>query len=450
MFFLLWNYVMDDAFITFKYAQNFIEYFKPYYNVNSDFQGDGQTSFLWFIILTIPFLLKISPIFFYSAINYILSSILIYLFAKNTFTISSKKWLNYTYKFLAGTFFSFLLAVNAKHGLETILYIFLLVMLLKNWRTENNTGTVLSILLFLTRPEGIVFTGIYALSLWKNKKLFWKNGFIVATSLLLFIAYKIYYFDELVPLPFIFKSSVILDIEDVKYFVLFLILFLPVLFHSVTKKQFFYAFPLAFFLLYYSFGMERIMGFGYRFSFPLMAYLIIPFHNENLKFNKSLYKTFELGYVAVFCLIMVSFFKGIYFDFKQNSLIDYSKSVENAHIYIGKHFSKDTTATLLISDAGAMAYYSNANCYDSFGLNDALFLKYRIEGDWDAYFKRVQEIGADYFVLLSGTEKIYYPAIDFENQVFKHYQFTPQDLYMERKFNDHYFLQVYSLKRFNK
>ncbi|UOE37634.1 hypothetical protein [Chryseobacterium oryzae] len=448
IFFLLWNYTMDDAFITFKYASNFADYFKPYYNLNSDFQGDGQTSFLWFIVLTIPFLLKISPIIFYNIVNYCLSIVLLYTFSKNPLEISNQRWVNIIFKYFGGVFFSILLAINAKHGLETILYIYVLFLLLKNWNSKNNLGTLFSVLIFLIRPEGIVFSGIYALSLWRNKKIFWKNAFIVAGSLALFIGYKIYFFNELIPLPFMFKSAVSLDKGDFVYFILFTALFFPIIFHSWKNKKYFYIFPLLFFLVYYAFGMERIMGTGYRFSFPLLAYLLIPIENklDKISVSKKYIKIFEIAYIGSFLIVMMAFFRVIFFE--MNSIIEYTKGMENAHIKIGKSLSKNPNSKIFVSDAGAIAYYSKADCYDTFGLNDALFLKYRKDNNWKAYFNHADKINADYLILLSETPDVYTPKkeLDFENKLYKHYNLHIKDLHIQRKFGDNYYVQVYNLK----
>ena len=66
------NLVIDDAYITFQYAKNLAEFGKPWYNLDPTFQGNGQTSILWMVLLSIIhfFGLKIEIFFLWLNIGF--------------------------------------------------------------------------------------------------------------------------------------------------------------------------------------------------------------------------------------------------------------------------------------------------------------------------------------------------------------------------------------------
>src|SRR5262245_36467174 len=60
IFFRLWRFVIDDAFISLRYARNLATGHGLVYNAGE--RVEGYTNFLWTLFLALPHLLRIDPI----------------------------------------------------------------------------------------------------------------------------------------------------------------------------------------------------------------------------------------------------------------------------------------------------------------------------------------------------------------------------------------------------
>ena len=122
---------LDDAYITLTYSKHFFEHGKPWYNLVDTLQGNGQTSILWMLIQSVFFVFKDSDhVILNKIIGIILSLIFIYelklLIDKNICNKFSLIFIS-----LFTFFFSFWLALNISHGLETVLYAVCIFLFLK-------------------------------------------------------------------------------------------------------------------------------------------------------------------------------------------------------------------------------------------------------------------------------------------------------------------------------
>lgn len=61
MLLYVWNFTVDDAFISFRYSEHLANGFGLLWNIGQP-PVEGYTNFLWVVIIAVPFLLKLDPI----------------------------------------------------------------------------------------------------------------------------------------------------------------------------------------------------------------------------------------------------------------------------------------------------------------------------------------------------------------------------------------------------
>ncbi len=169
----------DDAFISYRYADNLAEGHGPVFNPGE--RVEGYTNFLWVLILSLFSLLGIQPEIIAPILSIIAAVSLYGLFVYYNYRHFARS--NYDIFTLIAPLFlvtnrSF--AVWATGGLETrlfSLFIFIAIMTLILNKSENGRPLIISALFFslasLTRPEGILlfgcFFGFYFIRNFKNR-----------------------------------------------------------------------------------------------------------------------------------------------------------------------------------------------------------------------------------------------------------------------------------------
>ena len=124
----VWNFTVDDAFISFTYGGHLANGYGLVWNIGQP-PVEGYTDFLWVLITAILFLLKLNPVILTKIIG--LSSvlgiiILFWFITRDIFEDSKNKYI----AFLVSTVFILinpLTAIHAVSGLETMFYAFLLL-----------------------------------------------------------------------------------------------------------------------------------------------------------------------------------------------------------------------------------------------------------------------------------------------------------------------------------
>ncbi|HEY3874829.1 MAG TPA: hypothetical protein VGM92_05100 [Candidatus Kapabacteria bacterium] len=221
------RWICDDAFITMRYVRNFVDGNGLVYNIGE--RMEGYTHFLWLLLLAASKGLGFDPV---DASMWLgiacFAGILILLLLmshreqkKNPISI----WLP-----VATTLFAlnYDAQVWATGGLETALFALLIVLAFFIFFYTKLppasrflwTGFTLA-LLALTRPDGVLFTLVFAVSLlikqWSpqsstaNRTSGWKSlGMLLLPSIVIGIPYlvwKYFYYGNLLPLPYYAKSG---------------------------------------------------------------------------------------------------------------------------------------------------------------------------------------------------------------------------------------------------
>ncbi len=218
------RWVCDDAFITFRYVRNFIEGHGLVYNVGE--RMEGYTHFLWLMLLSLSSKLGFDPV---DASMWLgvacFAGILLLLILmsrreqkKNPVAI----WLPIA---AAALSLNYDAQVWASGGLETALFTLLITAAffvffytkLPSRRRLLVTGLLLA-LLALTRPDGALFTVVFAVCLLIKQ---WSPGsattprfkniiFLLLPSFVIglpYLIWKYFYYGNLLPLPYYAKSG---------------------------------------------------------------------------------------------------------------------------------------------------------------------------------------------------------------------------------------------------
>ena len=206
------NYTVDDAFITFRYSRNLANGLGLVFNPGE--KVEGFTNFLWTLYCSIPFLLGVDVLWFSKITLMLLSagSLTLAVLLLRTFGGRTTWWFPHLVGVLLATNTSF--TVYAVNGIETGLFVFLLLLaLLLSARECAKGGWVSAIpwaLLFLTRPDGLLFFGI----IWLARLLFFKRGrhfwlwtAVYAGIVIPYTAFRLAYFGYPFPNTYYVKTA---------------------------------------------------------------------------------------------------------------------------------------------------------------------------------------------------------------------------------------------------
>ncbi|WP_185269279.1 hypothetical protein [Chryseobacterium indologenes] len=433
--FIFRNDIIDDAYITLTYARNLFEYGKPHYLVVDDYQGNGQTSILWMLINTPLFAFKeIDHVLYIKFVNLILSIIVVFDFFKSLRKINVKDYLVYVP--VLAVFF-FWLSLNISHGLETILFFFVLYFYLKEQRKGN--GKWISLLLPLIRPEGLVFVGLQVFN-YNSLKDFLTRTCVFISSILIFLSYQYLFFDQLIPLPFLLKSQLIISDFKVSKFLQLFCFFTPViLFYFSNRRNIIYVAPLVFFIIYYSFCVDEVMNIFQRYSFPLFAFYLVYLKND--------YDDKSNNLILWMYIPLVFYLKNLNND-RINYKYSYNKGMQSGAIPLGKYLYNDSSNTndvVVTSDAGAIAFFSKKQCIDTWGLNNAQLLKYSKNNEWNKYLQYIDLKSPKYIILISNEKNVFKSNLDFEKRIYTHYKLDKIKINSVWMSNDNYYYFLYKL-----
>ena len=167
MFIYVWNFTVDDAFISFNYGLHLANGFGLVWNIGQS-PTEGYTDFLWILTIAFLFLLKLDPVISTKLISLfsVVGITILFWFISNDIFENKK---NSYIAFSVSTIFFLINPLTAIHtvsGLETVTYAFLLLGIVYiAWKTMLSPNSkflwlfaFLALLLSLLRPEGILIS----------------------------------------------------------------------------------------------------------------------------------------------------------------------------------------------------------------------------------------------------------------------------------------------------
>ena len=220
---LLLDFTQDDAYISYRYVENFTEGHGLVFNYGE--RVEGYTNFLWIMILSLTTLLGL-PIIAVSKILGVAfgagTLIVTYFLFRHCFPRSKILIRLIPVSFLAA---NGALAYWVIGGLETGMFVFLATLAIFTELRQPRLTPLILILATLTRPEGGLLFGIillYRLLITKqNARALVTYAVAYILPLIPYGIFKVVYFGDLLPNPFYAKTGASLEYfrSGIEYFV---------------------------------------------------------------------------------------------------------------------------------------------------------------------------------------------------------------------------------------
>ncbi|EMJ89995.1 hypothetical protein [Leptospira meyeri] len=272
-----WKWICDDAYISFVYARNLYEGSGLVFNLGE--RVEGYTNFLWTLLLSLGYFLKLEPQFLslFLGIFFYLMTLLVFFYEENR--ISFGKIYPVLLVHLA---LFFHLHIFATSGLETSLFTFLVCFGFLLWEKESDFLFIFFLLSALVRPEGALFLSIASFD-WLFRKRSWKPV-LIGVLFFGFLCFRYFYYDDFLPNTFYAKGNKGAYFSQGFYYLLYFLksypLYLLVLLLAgiqiynsfLDRKEYRYLLSsLVLYILYVLYVGGDFMGI--RFWIPILPYL---------------------------------------------------------------------------------------------------------------------------------------------------------------------------------
>lgn len=468
-----WNFIIDDAFISFRYAKNLFQDHQFVFNINES-PVEGYSNFLWVLWICIGFLMNFEPIIFSKISGILFSQLSVYVLYKLSLLLGKSK----NSSTLICIFYACLpnIALWSIGGLETSLFsLFLMIALyffILYLKKSNKKALIGSSLFFslasLTRHEGlIVFAGtiIFLIGIQISKReLFTSESIVLLGLMFLFIGvlyfpyflWRMIYYNNILPHTFIVKAEPITFIfllGQMVFYLPLILIFLPILILILLRvKMLRNFFQIAYSKLYLGFILIIFCSIliilsswmpGFRFAVPIIPFilLLLPdsiniFYNLAQKYHED-FNLLKFGKYFTILVICVSHF---FLIFSFNSYVHlYATGINEINITIGKWINQNTnqSASLAIWDVGAIPFYANIRTIDIYpeSLQDKHVFTYPEDADYI--------LDQNISILILNDDYFEYIKADSRFTVNYRIIFNAQLFYVENQLRVDYIYQVY-------
>lgn len=390
---LFWEFVLDDSYITYRYARNLAEHGAILWNPGSD-PVEGYTSFLWVILNALGIWISADPVLSSKILGSLCGLAVIWILALE---VRDLHW-SLAFPFLTAVALSPFFALLAMQGMETALATLLLVVAARlSLAAQDRPSTRVLLALpgvaflgFLARPDTAVFNicllaGV-ALPVIKERqpgavKAYAAGVGLFAALFALYMGWRIGYFGHLFPNTYYIKAGVqggLPAAEGMRYAAGFLTsvalpyLLLAGVLISVKRSRgaMVRIAPILAGTILFAYYITTIIpkqGMAFRFIFPIFPALLLA----ALHCLSSPAPSPRAGparprvivavlLVAVFALWPMKGFGRTWRLRQMRTQFD--------RVAVGKRLA-DLEGTLVTSESGALPYYSGWKAVDLLGLN---------------------------------------------------------------------------------
>ncbi len=388
------GYIVDDAFISFRYAKNLARGLGLVFNPGE--RVEGYTNFLWTLLMALPIELGVDPLLFARVLSTAagLGTLLLLVRFLRKRGDTRPATAPYTAPIILAVQAPFTVWLLA--GLETHLFAFLvtagvLSYLLEREKKNENTGLprwpVILVLASLTRPEGLLFLGIaWLLSLadtrGKSRHALLRHAFTISLPFLLlfvpWLAWKYFYYGSLVPNTFHAKvgsstSQVIRGLWYVRAHLFsggYVLLLAAAGLAFIPRRRAFLRYCLAFILPYFLYvvlvGGDSMVKF--RFILPVLPLLSLLASTLLIDVSSLSGREFLRHLTLAVLTIIIA---ALSFD-GDRALVLRRREMVKDWIEVGRWLGSayDPGTTMALGAVGAIAYYSDLRTIDIFGLTD--------------------------------------------------------------------------------
>lgn len=372
----------DDAYITYRYAENLSKGWGVVFNKGE--RVEGYSNFLYLLLLTPAMYLGKNWIYTYSVtLNAIFFALALWLFT-NLIAEKFGKAKSIIGGILMAT--NPWLWVNAATGLESMLVLFITVFSLvifesKSLLNDNYRTYGLLVLVsasILSRVDGFILAIIIAISILLNKnyKQFYIIVFFTIGAMVLYTDWRLYYYGDLIANTFYAKvasTSVIgRFVAAARY-----------IFVNFTRTGLWLITFFSCILIALKWKNKETIGYRFFYVFPVLwiAYLICI--GGDIYFERFLVVLFPFGIYAIFALanqveknntviyIAISIFIAQYLFVFGDGRFEYSLNKYDMWVNVGKFIGENYPGKVIAIDAaGKIPFFSGCQTIDMLGLND--------------------------------------------------------------------------------
>jgi len=395
----LYNFTVDDAYISFRYVDNLAQGKGMVFNIGE--RQEGYSNFLWIILLGIFAWGGISPVISSKLLS-IMFGIGIFFLTYNFSRLFNKKNTSPSYITLFLLASSTSLVLWTASGMETVFYTFLLLLASYLFLRECEgkgaySSAVCFLLLALTRPEGIIFFVLPVLfrmyDLLNPNSHFNRRSFCIYLLIFFlpfsaYILWKYLYFGSIIPNPFYAKFNAPLQLiyeptsklrkawtyltrAMIQNNLVATIPFLGILLgnNSLGQKRLFYIGGVILLQIFFIVSVGGDWMPYYRFFVPILPFIYFLFQ-EGIRFStiKIESRLFKLSLIITIIMLgLINF---------PNSKIEHRAFLEknNGELKRIKDFGawlRQTFPphyTVAYEEAGIPMYYSHLRLMDTLGL----------------------------------------------------------------------------------
>lgn len=434
---LAFPYTVDDAFITFRYADVLVHHGRAAFNAVGP-PAEGYTSPLWMLACALPLALGLGPVTFSKVAG--IGCFLGALAAAGVVTWRLTDRLPPRLRGALAATPALLLgvdpatAIHAVSGMETGAFTLCLAgssalaveLLERPGERLLRAWAVACLVTGLTRPEGNLFALAQAVALVTLLPAAWRGRAVKALLLAwvlpgaAYFAARWAYYGLPLPLPFYVKVASAGPFAGAKTVQAFLesrgpaLLGLAVLGAALHWRR---ALPatlgLAALLLFFC-APEHVMGFEWRYVFPL-APLLVALAAAAFDGLAALPRRWAPwpGLAATAALLAPAWGLARSAEDRVAPYLAYWRGLEQAHVRLGRALAAHPALKLAIGDAGAAPFYARVETIDTFGLNDPVLARAR---PWAPDSVLARE--PDLVVLISSSPTAFEPHLAHERLLF--------------------------------
>ncbi|OGC41366.1 hypothetical protein A2548_02460, partial [candidate division WOR-1 bacterium RIFOXYD2_FULL_41_8] len=398
------RFILDDAFISFRYAYNFAHGHGLVWNIGE--RVEGYTNFLWTMIMTIPMFFNWDPVFFSYVAGVGLFFLSLWFTYKTALLISGSEKVAFFAMLFLGTSYSF--SAYATSGLETqlqtclslvVAFLFLRVILNNLWNPWLLVGiSFLSALAMLTRLDSVVILTVpYLVAFFyllkeqidfstKAKRVVFLC-FPVVGILLVWLAWKLWFYGDIIPNTYyakaISEASAIRGLYYVYLFFLSYCLIPFVLLFLVFSKKIIKSaglVTLSATAILWIFYVIKVGGdyMEFRFLIPVLPFIFILISSLIFSFVKTrevkiaLVLLVLVGSLHHFFTFGLSTYRGSIDSIPNmyGNIINEDEALAGIGKLLSRAFDKNAKVTIAVTAAGVVPYYSRLTTIDMHGLSD--------------------------------------------------------------------------------
>ena len=400
------RFIQDDAFISFRYAANWIHGNGLVWNPGE--RVEGYTNFLWTLLIGIGMKFGIDPVTCSCLLGLLCFGITLILMYRLSTVIFHSHRMGLISVFLLGTNYTF--SSYATSGMETQLQTclfvasaYLVIRSITKQSLDHYRLFGLSLLLgmaVLTRLDSalcclILFVSVFYLILKENSSLAKKaaQGAVLLFPFFILVGgwfiWKWFYYGNLLPNTYYAKVASVASLKKGGYYIyLFFLsyglfpflLFVPVFFKKIWDHRNAGLIILASILFLWLIYVIKVGGdfMEFRFMVPVLPFIIL----QLIWLIRNCVKQREVQWIFLLWIFLGSFHHQFRFGryvetggiesikLLERHLMDEDESWIQIGKVFGKAFNGNLDVTIATTACGAIPYYSNLRTLDMLGLND--------------------------------------------------------------------------------